>query len=99
MIEYDKTSPYYQTDISKGYLDVMISRSFRGQDDDILWSISKKYEFRPDLLAYNLYGKASLYWVFAARNKDIIKDPIFDMIAGVKIYLPKLSTLKEDLGV
>jgi hypothetical protein len=36
--------------------------------------------------------------VFAVRNKSVIKDPIFDMVAGVKIYLPKATTLQKVIG-
>jgi hypothetical protein len=30
---------------------------------------------------------------------DVIKDPIYDMIAGTEIYLPQDSKLKKLLGV
>jgi hypothetical protein len=33
------------------------------------------------------------------RNKRLLKDPVYDLRAGVKIYLPKLSTLKRSLGL
>jgi hypothetical protein len=33
------------------------------------------------------------------RNSSVIKDPVFDLVAGAKIYLPKLSTLRKDLGI
>jgi len=40
-----------------------------------------------------------LWWVFAARNPDVIQDPIFDLNAGVQIYIPKITTLKDTLGI
>jgi hypothetical protein len=32
------------------------------------------------------------------RNKEILKDPVYDMTAGTKIYLPKLSVINRVLG-
>lgn len=99
MAIYSKTSPYYTTVENNGYLDVMTFRNISVESDDILFEILKKYEYRPDLLAFDLYNDVNLWWVFAARNQDRIKDPIFDMIPGKKIYLPKLSSIKKSLGI
>lgn len=82
-----------------GYLDVIDFRDIPLQVDDILFEVTKTYEHRPDLLAYDLYQNVNLWWVFAVRNKTVIKDPIFDMVAGTKIFLPKYSTLKVALGI
>lgn len=96
---YNKTSPYYNTDVVNGYLDIMSFRDLPEERDDIVFEITNTYENRPDLLAYDLYNDANLWWVFAVRNKSKIADPIFDMTAGKKIYLPKLTTLKKVLGI
>jgi hypothetical protein len=96
---YKNTSPYYTTDDSNGYLDVMTYRNIIAETDDILYTIDKKYENRPDLLAYDVYKNVDFWWVFAMRNVNVIKDPIYDFIAGTKIYLPKLSNIKTSLGV
>jgi hypothetical protein len=77
----------------------MTFRDIPVQSDDTLFEIVSTYEFRPDLLAYDLYQETKLWWVFAVRNKEILKDPIYDMTAGTKIYLPKLSVIKRVLGV
>jgi len=98
MSTYAKTSPYYNTSIVNNYLDVINFRDIPNQVDDFLFQVTATYEHRPDLLAYDLYKDAKLWWVFAVRNKSTIKDPVFDLIAGVKIYLPKASTLKQVLG-
>jgi hypothetical protein len=50
-------------------------------------------------LAFDLYDDVNLWWVFAVRNKDIIKDPIFDMYAGQKIRIPLIGTLQRSLGL
>lgn len=96
---YKNTSPYYSTEMASGYLDVMTARDIPAESDDILFELTKTYENRPDLLAHDLYNDVGLWWVFAVRNRNVIKDPIFDMTAGVKIYLPKLSTIKTALGL
>jgi hypothetical protein len=40
-----------------------------------------------------------LWWVFAQRNPNRLKDPYFDFVAGVGIYLPKADFLKQLLGL
>jgi hypothetical protein len=96
---YSKTSPYYTTPVTNGYLDVMEFRDLPNERNDILFEVTATYENRPDLLAYDLYQDAGLWWVFAVRNKRTIKDPVYDLKAGVKIYLPKMSTIKSVLGI
>jgi hypothetical protein len=54
---------------------------------------------RPDILAYDLYGDPGLWWVFAVRNKSVLKDPVYDMLAGQRIYIPNLTTLQNELGI
>ena len=82
-----------------GYLDILKPRPIPVAPDDVLYEILPSYTYRPDLLAFDLYGRKELWWVFAQRNVDIIKDPIFDFVAGTKIYLPQGSKLKTSLGI
>jgi hypothetical protein len=96
---YSKTSPYFTTQFVNGYLDTMSFRDIPNERDDILFEVTSTYENRPDLLSYDLYGDARLWWVFAIRNKRILKDPVYDLQAGTKIYLPKLTTIKRVLGI
>lgn len=96
---YSKTSPYFTTNVTGSYLDLLSLRDIPAQSDDILFTVTQQYSNRPDLLAYDLYSDANLWWVFAVRNKSVIKDPVFDMIPGQKIYLPKLSTINSVLGL
>lgn len=95
---YLKSSPYYTTPIRGNYLDVISFRNIPNVSTDVKYSIASQYEYRPDLLAFDLYGDVNFWWVFAVRNKDILKDPIYDFYAGQQIYLPTSSTLKEVLG-
>jgi|TARA_B110000285_G_C14882475_1_gene494593 hypothetical protein len=96
---YQKSSPYYETPVTEGYLDVMQNRTITAENDDQVVELNQTYQYRPDLLANDLYGDSGLWWVFAQRNPNAIKDPIWDFRTGLKIFLPKLSTLKKDLGL
>lgn len=95
-----KLGPYAKTNITNtGYLDILKIIPVPAEDDDALYTITTAYHHRPDLLAYDLYGKKDLWWVFVQRNLDIIKDPIYDFTAGTQIYLPKKSNLTKIIGV
>ena len=97
---YSPSSPYYKTPFVSGqYLDILKIRPIPAEPDDVLYIIQIQYTHRPDLLAHDVYGSSKLWWVFAQRNMDVIKDPVFDMVAGVEIFLPKGPSLKNILGV
>ena len=96
---YLPSSPYYQTASFGNFLDVMTNRPITKLADDVLYKIDSVYEFRPDLLAADLYGSSNLWWVFAQRNPNTLVDPLRDFTAGTIIYIPKIETLKQDLGV
>jgi hypothetical protein len=55
--------------------------------------ITAKYDRRPDLLSFDVYGTPKFWWVFMMRNKDIIFDPINDFVPGVEIRIPSLSNV------
>lgn len=99
MATYNQTSPYYNTQIVNNYLDVIDFREIPSEDDDYLFQITSTYENRPDLLANDLYNDSNLWWVFAVRNRSVLKDPVYDFTPGQLIYLPKISTLKRILGI
>jgi hypothetical protein len=99
MAEYRKTSPYFNTRQNELYLELLGIRPVPSEPDDFLYTIEAQYRHRPDLLAYDLYGKAELWWIFVQRNMSIIKDPIYDFEPGVQIYLPKKSNIEKFLGV
>jgi hypothetical protein len=96
---YSKTSPYFLTNDNGQYLDVLTFRDIPAAADDVFFTITQQYTHRPDLLAYDLYGDVNLWWVFAVRNKSVIKDPVYDMVAGQKIYLPKTASINTTLGI
>mgnify|MGYP001185060170 FL=1 len=99
MASYGNESPYANTTIVNGqYLGFLKIRPIPAYDDDILYTIESQYRHRPDLLAYDLYGSIKLWWVFAQRNMNTLKDPVYDMTVGTQIYLPQGSRLTESLG-
>ena len=92
-------SQYARTPINRnGYLDILSPRPVPINREDILFEITSEYTYRPDLLAHITYGRKDLWWVFAQRNLDILKDPIFDFVAGTKIYIPDPKELRNTLG-
>jgi len=95
---YNKVSPYVNTNLKNGYLDVINFVDIPGQANDIQFTITSLYMHRPDLLAYDIYGDSQLWWVFAVRNKDVIKDSIYDFVPGQTIYLPQMADIKTALG-
>ena len=99
MATYTSTSPWHTTlQTENRYLDILNIRPVPAADDDILYTVQPQYAYRPDLLSYDLYGSKDLWWVFAQRNMDILKDPVFDLVPGIKIYLPKQNQLQQFLG-
>lgn len=98
MPAYDATSPYFQTPFTQFYLDVMVNRPIPKLSDDITFTINLTYQYRPDLLAFDLYGTPTLWWVFYQRNPNTLTAPPLDFRTGTLIYLPRESTLKSVLG-
>jgi hypothetical protein len=87
--KHSQTSPYSLTPITDYYLDVWVPNiSLQPKTSDISIVLDPKYDRRPDKLSFERYGTEELYWVFAARNKDILIDPINDFRAGITIFIP-----------
>jgi alpha-L-fucosidase len=98
MAQYDATSPYFTTGYTQFYLDVMVNRPIPKQPDDLQFTINQTYQYRPDLLSFDLYDTPTLWWVFYQRNPNALQTPPVDFTAGTVIYLPKISTLRTVLG-
>jgi len=98
MAQYDATSPYFETGYSQFFLDSMVNRPIPREDDDISFVINLTYQYRPDLLAFDLYGNGALWWVFYQRNPNTLTAPPLDFAVGTQIFLPKIATLRSSLG-
>ena len=97
---YPQSSPYYDTNIvDDKFLDFLEYREIPQTPDDIYYELPQVYQYRPDLLAYDLYGDPRLWWVFAARNPNKLgPDPYFNFVGGIGIYIPNIVTLQVVLG-
>lgn len=99
MAEYAHNSPWFKTTITQDYLDILKIRPVAAELSDYLYTIEVQYTYRPDLLAFDLYGDSALWWVFIQRNLDVLQDPIFDFVPGAQIYIPQYSKLRVALGI
>jgi hypothetical protein len=88
-----KTSRLLQGGVSE-FNDTYIGwweRDILDKDDitDIVYQINKVYEGKPDLIAYDYYGKNGLGWLVLQYN-DIV-DINEELMAGKMITLPSKS--------
>ena len=89
--KYNSGSVYRSTTIiDNKYLDIYNSEIDFTKDYGLYdYTIENKYNLRPDLLAFNLYGDSELWWVFAKFNQDQLSDPIIDFVSGLEIQVPE----------
>ena len=64
-------------------------RTMPRQDDDIQYTIDKRVEGRPDLIAHHVYGKVQLMWLVLQYNN--IVDVETELVAGEEIFLPTVE--------
>jgi hypothetical protein len=89
MATYRADSLYRDTQLNDQYLDVLdINNIDIDNTTTTNITIEEKYNEKPDLLAYDLYGNAKLWWVFGLFNQDELVDPILDFKTGIKINVP-----------
>ena len=69
-------------------------RVFPTSDTDVEFTVISRYNRRPDLLAYDLYGKATLQW-FILQYNNISDITTFEH--GLTITLPTRSRLFSEL--
>ena len=69
-VTYNKTSPYSQTQTSSFFLDVATIPNIPYAASDVQYHIDAIYTNRPDLLAYDLYGDAALWWVLCGTKGE-----------------------------
>jgi hypothetical protein len=75
------------------YLDYWNWNTLQVSPNDSAVVLDRKYQYRPDLLSYDVYGTVDLWWVFMVTNPDVIHDPIYDFKAGILITIPSTATL------
>ena len=96
---YAKSSLYSSTEITQNGLGILNYRKIPEVTTDVVYKIKPQYNYRPHLLASDLYDDPNLWWVFKSRNPSVLEDPVFDFVAGVVIQVPRLETIKAVLGV
>lgn len=94
-INYPATSPYAITPQTAGGIGRYVHRTIPAHSQDAVYTIEAKYNLRPDLLAYDLYGSEDYWWVFCVRNMNHLRDPIWDFKTGVTIVLPPKTHIQS----
>ncbi len=94
MAKFRKDSFIKNTQVLDGvFLDINKLPGVKVTLSDEEYAIDPAYDQRPDLLAHALYNNSRLWWVFALRNPDVIKDPLRDFKAGTIIFLPSAGSI------
>jgi len=99
MAIYSSVSPWSNTLQNQLYLETLVIKPVPAEADDFYYQIESHYTYRPDLLSYDLYGTPKLWWVFVQRNMNVLRDPIFDFVAGQKIFIPKKSNIQKYMSI
>lgn len=68
---------------------------FSKSPTDVTYTITAKYAHRPDLLAFDLYGRSTLQWIIMQYNN--VSDLYEDFKVGDTIVLPTRSRLYGEL--
>ena len=98
-VTYGNSSQYAKTPQASWFLANLVFRAVPRDGTDALITLASKYANRPDRLSYDLYNTTNYMWTFQILNPDLIKDPIFDMVAGMQIYVATSDRLQSLLGV
>lgn len=96
---YSRTSPYSGTQTWGKFLDVWPGKTIPGSVSDAIYQIDQIYHLRPDLLAHDIYQDSALWWVFAVRNPDVLRDPLLNFTTGTIIYVPSKEVVQRQLGI
>lgn len=97
-VTYPSTSPYAASKQTSWYLAHYNHRPIPPHRDDQPFTITAKYQYRPDKLSDDYYGTAAYWWVFAVRNRNVLNDPVWDMEIGTEIIVPSLEHVKKSTG-
>lgn len=92
-VNYRRNSVYSQTEFRDFYLDLWNPPEVLRTSDDLRVTVTAAQAGRPDLLSQQLYGTPRLWWVFAMRNPDLLKDPVNDFVAGLELFAPQPNNL------
>lgn len=69
-------------------------RAFAPSVTDVVLPLPARYALRPDLLAYDVYGKATLAWVILQYNNII--DINVEFVQGATILVPTRERVQTE---
>lgn len=94
MANYASSSNYSATTQNLKFLEIYQPKITNAKlsDNAKLVRIGNRYHRRPDLLAFDMYGNARYWWIFVHYNRDKLRDPINDFVAGLEIKVPSKSS-------
>ena len=95
---YRSDSFYASTQTIDFYLDIWDSNVSLSTEGDTEIEIKTKYNLRPDLMAFDMFGSPNYWWVFALKNKDKLIDPVEDFKAGIIITVPSQNGIRSLIG-
>lgn len=88
---------YATTSITDFYLDVAklpkAEDLIRNKTPQLI-TVAPKFQYRPDLLSYELYGNSGYWWLIALLNRNQLQDPIRDLKAGMVLTVLSASDAK-----
>jgi hypothetical protein len=77
---------YSNTPVTDFYLDLSVlptaTELINGRKTEAI-VVEPRFQHRPDLLSYNLYGNSNYWWTIVLINRNQLKDPIRDLKAGM----------------
>ena len=87
-LSYNRTDPWYYTPVLlEKYLDIYVYREIPASSGDRLFLITENiYVHHPEVLANDIYGDHTLWWIFGVRNE--LQDPVFDLKLGKLLIVP-----------
>lgn len=80
------SNQYANTNIKDFYLDIAnlptAESLLQGKVPEFI-TIAPKFQYRLDLLSYDLYGSSAYWWVILLLNRNQLKDPVRDLKTGM----------------
>jgi hypothetical protein len=87
---------YSNTPITDFYLDLAVlptAAEILANRTPVSLVVNPKYQYRMDLLSYDLYGTSNYWWIIALINRNQIQDPIRDLVSGMTIQVLSKSDI------
>lgn len=96
-VVYTKNSRYTNggtTEIDGNFASWWERTTFSSDVSDVEYTLERRYEGRPDMLASVLYGDSSLWWVILQYNH--ILDINTEFVAGTILTIPTADRVQKD---